>query len=157
MRLIEKRVGLLFAAFRLAFLLVLFRAVWLQGVRGGELRADARTQQVTTRHRARDPRRDARPPRQRARGLRGRRDDLRHAVPGGGQAEGGPASCAELLDEPEDEICSKTLSTADSGFAYIAHKVDLVTAERIRKLELAGIGTLPDRAASTRRARTAPG
>ena len=48
MRLIEKRVGLLFAAFTLAFLLVMFRAAWLQAVRGDELSADARSQQVAT-------------------------------------------------------------------------------------------------------------
>ena len=48
MRLIERRVGLLFFAFTIAFLLVIVRAGWLQAVRGGELSADARSQQVAT-------------------------------------------------------------------------------------------------------------
>jgi cell division protein FtsI/penicillin-binding protein 2 len=44
LRLIEKRVGLLFAAFALAFCVVIFRAAWLQTVKGGEYSADARSQ-----------------------------------------------------------------------------------------------------------------
>ena len=48
MRLIEKRVGLLFAAFALAFCVVMVRAAWLQTVKGGEYSADARSQQVAT-------------------------------------------------------------------------------------------------------------
>ena len=142
MRLIEKRVGLLFAAFTLAFLLVMFRAAWLQAVRGGELSADARSQQVAT---VTVP------------GIRGAILDRRgnalavseeaatiFATPY--QVEDKPKAAgklAELLDEDEDEIL-EILSTPESGFEYIAKKVDLVTAERIRKLELAGIGTLPD-------------
>jgi cell division protein FtsI (penicillin-binding protein 3) len=34
--------------------------------------------------------------------------------------------------------------TADSGFSYIAHKVSLEQAGRIERLELEGIGELPD-------------
>ena len=48
MRAVERRIGLLFAAFLLLFAIVLARAVWLQGVRGGELRADAVSQQTET-------------------------------------------------------------------------------------------------------------
>ena len=48
MRLIEKRVGLLFAAFALAFCVVMVRAAWLQTVKGSEYSADARSQQVAT-------------------------------------------------------------------------------------------------------------
>ena len=48
LRLIEKRVGLLFAAFALAFCVVMVRAAWLQTVKGGEYSADARSQQVAT-------------------------------------------------------------------------------------------------------------
>jgi cell division protein FtsI/penicillin-binding protein 2 len=47
-KLIERRVGLLFAAFAIAFLVVMFRAAWLGAVRGGELSADARSQQVAS-------------------------------------------------------------------------------------------------------------
>ena len=48
MRHIDRRLGLIFCVFLLLFSVALARAAWLQGVRGGELRADARTQQVTT-------------------------------------------------------------------------------------------------------------
>ena len=48
MRLIDRRLGLLFCFFVLLFSVALARAAWLQGVRGGELRADAHSQQVTT-------------------------------------------------------------------------------------------------------------
>ena len=48
MRLIDRRLGLVFCGFLLLFAVALARAAWLQGVKGGELRADARTQQVTT-------------------------------------------------------------------------------------------------------------
>ena len=141
MRLIERRVGLLFAAFTLAFLLVIVRAGWLQAVRGGELSADARSQQVAT---VTVP------------GIRGAILDRRgnalavseeaatvFATPY--QVEDVPKTAeklAKLLDEPEKDVLEAL--SADSGFEYVAHKVDLVTAERIRKLELPGIGTLPD-------------
>ena len=48
MRLIDQRLGLIFCFFALLFSVALARSFWLQGVRGGELRADARSQQVTT-------------------------------------------------------------------------------------------------------------
>ena len=47
MRLIDRRLGLLFCLFVLLFSVALARAFWLQGVRGGELRAEAHGQQVT--------------------------------------------------------------------------------------------------------------
>ena len=49
---------------------------------------------------------------------------------------------AEVLDEPEDDILEGL--TAQSGFEYVAQKVDLVTADRVEKLDLEGIGILPD-------------
>jgi cell division protein FtsI/penicillin-binding protein 2 len=45
-RLIERRVGLLFAVFAIAFCGVTLRAAWLQAVKGGELSASARSQQT---------------------------------------------------------------------------------------------------------------
>ena len=47
MRLIDRRLGLLFCGFLLVFSFAIARAFWLQGVRGGDLRAEARSQQVT--------------------------------------------------------------------------------------------------------------
>src|SRR5215475_7177913 len=47
MRGIDRRVGLLFCGFLLIFSFAFVRAFWLQGVRGGALRAEAHSQQVT--------------------------------------------------------------------------------------------------------------
>lgn len=141
MRLIEKRVGLLFAAFALAFCLVMVRTAWLQTVKGGEYSADARSQQVAT---VEVP------------GIRGAILDRRgnalavseeaatvFATPY--QVMNPPRAAKELaavLGEPEDEIL-KAL-TAPSGFEYVARKTDLVTADRVERLGLDGIGILPD-------------
>jgi cell division protein FtsI/penicillin-binding protein 2 len=142
MRSIEQRVGLLFALFLLVFSIVLARAVWLQGVRGGDLSAQAQSQQTET---VLVP------------GVRGKILDR-----GGRQLAlseeaatifatpyqiKDPAEAAEqlagVLDVPEDEILD-AISDRSSGFAYVARKVDLATAQRVRKLKLDGIGELPD-------------
>ena len=47
MRGIDRRLGLLFCGFLLIFSFAFVRAFWLQGVRGGTLRAEAHSQQVT--------------------------------------------------------------------------------------------------------------
>ncbi|HET6831116.1 MAG TPA: penicillin-binding protein 2 [Solirubrobacterales bacterium] len=141
MRLIEKRVGLLFAAFMLAFCVVMIRTAWLQTVKGGEYSADARSQQVAT---VTVP------------GIRGAILDRRgnalavseeaatiFATPY--QVENPPRTAKQLasvLDEPEPEILEAL--TAPSGFEYVAQDADLVTAERVERLELDGIGILPD-------------
>jgi cell division protein FtsI (penicillin-binding protein 3) len=141
MRLVERRIGLLFAAFFLCFSVILARALWLQGVRGGALASQASYQQselVTV------P------------GLRGTVYDRRghelavsedaasvYATPYQVKDPERTASrLAPLLDLPEDEVL-KGLS-ASGGFSYLAHKVDVPTAERIKRMKLAGIGTLPD-------------
>jgi cell division protein FtsI (penicillin-binding protein 3) len=141
LRLIEKRVGLLFAAFALAFLVVMVRAAWLQTVKGGQFSADARSQQVAT---VEVP------------GIRGSILDRRgnalavseeaatiFATPY--QVEDPPKAArklAKVIGEPEPEILSAL--TAQSGFEYVAHKVSLVTAKRVEHLGLEGIGILPD-------------
>lgn len=147
MQLIEKRVGLLFATFALAFLIVMVRAGWLQAVKGGEFSADARLQQVAT---VTVP------------GIRGsildRKGDALAVSEEAGtvfatpyQVEDPPKTArklAEVLGVPAaDLLKSLTATTNDgtpSGFEYLAHKVDLVTTEKIRRMDLAGIGILPD-------------
>lgn len=141
MKLIERRAGLLFAAFALAFLLIFGRAAWLQAVKGGEFSADARSQQVAT---VTVP------------GMRGSiLDRSGSALAVSEEAAtifatpyqvvdppNAARKLAEVLDVPADELL-KSL-TADSGFEYLAHRVDLVTAKRVEKLHLDGIGELPD-------------
>jgi cell division protein FtsI/penicillin-binding protein 2 len=141
-RRIDQRAGLLFAAFLVLFAIALVRSVWLQGVRGGELAADAQSQQVAT---------VAVP------GKRGRildrngselavSEDAATIVATPYQVDDPPgtaAKLAEILPTPEDELL-EALSDRESGFAYLARKVALPTAERVRKLGIEGIAAIPD-------------
>jgi cell division protein FtsI (penicillin-binding protein 3) len=141
MRLVERRIGLLFAAFFLCFAVVLARALWLQGVRGGALASEATSQQtemVTV------P------------GLRGRVLDRRgqelavsedaasiYATPYQVKDPERTASrLASVLNLSHDELLKGL--TANNGFSYLAHKVDVPTAEKVKQMKLPGIGTLPD-------------
>jgi cell division protein FtsI/penicillin-binding protein 2 len=141
MRLIERRIGLLYAGFLVAFLVIVCRAVWLQGVQGSELASDAISQQTETIV---------------VPGLRGSLLDRRgnalaasedaatiYATPY--QVKNPPQAArklAPILDQSETEVL-KAL-TAPSGFSYLAQKVSLETAARVEALDLEGIGELPD-------------
>jgi cell division protein FtsI/penicillin-binding protein 2 len=141
MRLIERRVGLLFGAFLLCFLVIIARAFWLQGVEGASLASQATSQQTQTIE---------------VPGLRGSLLDRRggtlassedaatiYATPY--QVKNPPQAAAELapiLDQKKGEVLEAL--TAESGFSYLAHKVDLQTAARVERLHLEGIGQLPD-------------
>lgn len=141
MRLIERRIGLLFGGFLLCFLVIVGRAFWLQGVQGSELASQAISQQTEI---VEVP------------GLRGDLLDRRgnklaasedaatiYATPY--QVEHPSQAAAQLapiLDEPKGEVLEAL--TADSGFSYVAQKVDLGTAAKIDALDLEGIGELPD-------------
>ncbi len=141
MRLVERRIGLLFAGFCLCFLIVLGRAFWLQGVQGHSLASEATSQQseVVT-----------------VPGLRGRVLDRHgrelavsedaatiYATPY--QIVNPPQTAkklAGLLDEEPADVLEAI--TADGGFSYVARKVDLGKARKIESLKLPGIGELPD-------------
>ncbi len=141
MRTIERRIGLLFAGFLLCFLVIAARALWLQGVQGAKLASEAAYQQtdVVT-----------------VPGLRGSildrfgnplavSEDAKTIYATPYQVKR-PRQVAEklasILDLEEGEVL-KSL-TEDSGFAYVARKVDLPRAARVARLELPGIGELPD-------------
>jgi cell division protein FtsI/penicillin-binding protein 2 len=141
MRLIDRRIGLLFAGFLLCFLVVVCRAFWLQGVQGAQLASQALSQQTET---ITVP------------GLRGSLLDRSgnklafseaaatiYATPY--QVKNPPQAAAKLapiLGQSKGEVLEAL--TEESGFSYIAHKVDLATAARIEALKLEGIGELPD-------------
>ncbi|HEU4598945.1 MAG TPA: hypothetical protein VFS26_04300, partial [Solirubrobacterales bacterium] len=141
MRLIERRIGLLFGAFLLCFLVIVGRAFWLQGVQGSTFASEAISQQTET---IMVP------------GLRGDLLDRRgnklaasedaatiYATPY--QVKNPPAAAAKLapiLELPKGEVLEAL--TEESGFAYVAQKVDLGTAAEVEALELEGIGELPD-------------
>jgi cell division protein FtsI (penicillin-binding protein 3) len=140
MRLIERRIGLLFAGFLVAFLLIVCRAFWLQGVEASKLSSQALDQQTQT---VMVP------------GLRGAildRNGTRLASSEDAATivttpylvkkkvkaanEIGP-----ILKEKPAKVL-KALNT-ESGFAYLAKDVDLSTATKIEKLGIEGIEQIP--------------
>ncbi|MET0558486.1 MAG: penicillin-binding protein 2 [Solirubrobacterales bacterium] len=141
MRLIERRIGLLFAGFLLCFLVVIVRAFWLQGVQGPQLASEAISQQTET---VTVP------------GLRGSLLDRRgnalaasedaatiYATPY--QVKNPPKAARQLapiLGLTEQEVLEAL--TAEGGFSYVAHKVGLGAAAKVEALDLEGIGELPD-------------
>lgn len=140
MRLIERRIGLLFAGFLLAFLVVVCRAFWLQGVEASQLSSQALNQQTETID---------------VPGLRGAildRNGTRlassedaatiYATPY--QVKNPPAAAAKLapiLEEKKGKVLEAL--TEESGFSYLAKNVSLITAEKVEKLNLEGIGQVP--------------
>ena len=139
-RLIERRIGLLFAGFLVAFLLIVCRAFWLQGVEASQLSAQAINQQSQL---VMVP------------GLRGSildRNGTRlassedaatiYATP---YQVKNPPKAAELLAPILKQKKGKVLEelTVESGFSYLAKDIDLATAAKVEKLELEGIGQLP--------------
>ena len=142
MRLIDRRLGLLFFVFLLLFSAAFARAAWLQAVRGGDLRADAHSQQTET----------ITVPGQRGRVLdrTGKvlavSEDAASVIATPYQVQH-PGRVAErlapLLDEPASDLANQ-LGDPQSGFAYLARKVDVRIADRIDRMGIAGISTLPD-------------
>ncbi len=140
MRLIERRIGLLFAGFLVAFLLIVCRAFWLQGVEASQLSSQALSQQTQTLT---------------VPGLRGSildRDGTRlassedaatiYATPY--QVKNPPKEAARLapiLKQKKAKVLEEL--TAESGFSYLAQNVGLSTAAEVEKLEIEGIGQLP--------------
>src|SRR3712207_7037631 len=137
MRLIERRIGLLFAVFLLAFSIVLARAVWLQGVKGSSFASQANLQQSET---IEVPALRGTVLDRRGREMAVSEDAVSiYATP---YQVKDPPHAAELLApvlemDPNDVLEALTV---DSGFSYLARKVDLPTARRVERLHLAGIG-----------------
>ncbi|MDQ3572858.1 MAG: penicillin-binding protein 2 [Actinomycetota bacterium] len=141
MSLIDRRVGLLFAVFILLFCLALARAAWLQTVEGSEYSADARSQQtemVTV------P------------GVRGAildrngselavSEDAASVFATPYQVKDPADAAAKLAPILGDDVKAiRDRLEADTGFEYLARKVDLSAAKGVTDLDLAGIGLLPD-------------
>src|SRR5215204_6205666 len=141
MRLVERRIGLLFGAFLLCFLLIVGRAFWLQGVQGASLASQATYQQteVVT-----------------VPGLRGdlldrsgnklaASEDAATIFATPYQVKNPPAAAARLapiLDQPKGDVLEAL--TAEGGFSYLAKKADLGTAAKVKALDIEGISQLPD-------------
>src|SRR5581483_1101682 len=124
-----------FCGFCLIFTFALLRLFWLQGVQGGSLRAEARSQQVT---RVTIP------------GQRGRvldrngkvlasSEDAADVIATPYQVENVGRTALrlhDLLGVPTTDLVSK-LGDRSSGFEYLARKVDASTAARVDKLDMA--------------------
>ncbi len=141
MRTIERRIGLLFAGFLLCFAMIGARAFWLQGVQGATLAGEAASQQTESitvpglRGSVLDRYGNPLAVSEDAKTIYATPYQVKHA-------EKDAAELAPILKLKTDEVL-KSL-TAEGGFSYVARKVDLPTAARVTRLELAGIGELPD-------------
>jgi cell division protein FtsI (penicillin-binding protein 3) len=141
MRGIDRRLGLLFCGFLLIFSFGIARSFWLQGVKGGALRAEAHSQQVT----------EVTVPGQRGRVLdrNGKvlasSEDAADVIATPYQVENVGQTALRLHDilgEPTTDLVSK-LGDRNSGFEYLARKVDASTAARVKKLDITGVSTVP--------------
>src|SRR5262245_42838211 len=141
MRGIDRRLGLLFCVFCLVFSFALVRAFWLQGVRGGALRAEAHGQQVT----------EVTVPGERGRVLdrNGKvlaaSEDAADVIATPYQVKNpGQTSLRlhDILGLPTADLMDD-LSDRESGFAYLARKVSAGEAAQVDQLGIHGIDTVP--------------
>jgi cell division protein FtsI/penicillin-binding protein 2 len=141
MKAIERRIGLLFAAFLLCFLIVIVRAFWLQGVQGAQLASEAAYQQSES----------VPIPSMRGSLLDRHGNELAasedaatiFAIPFEVEE---PVKAAEklapILEQSPDDLLADL--TSESGYVLLARKVELHTAARIERLGFTGIGQDPD-------------
>ena len=140
MRVVDRRIGFLFALFLGLLTLAAARAAWLGTVESRDLGARALTQQteeLTVYAR---------------RGTITDRNGIELAVSEDATTVfanpfliDDPAGVAEqiapLLGMPEDEVMAK-LSDKETGFIYLRRKLDSTRGEKIRRLGIEGIGTV---------------
>ena len=140
MRLVQRRIGLLFALFLLLLAAAAFRALWLATVQAGALRERAITQQTE----------DLVVPARR--GTITDRNGLELAVSEDAvtvfanpflidDPVGVAARLAPLMGAPQEELVEQ-LSDRDQGFVYLARKLDSLRTEELEELEIEGIGTV---------------
>jgi len=141
-RLLERRIGLLFAVFLAMLILAAGRASWLGVVRGSALQSAAATQQESV----------LTVPARRGAIVDARGDELAVSVPATTVTATpylvkDPARAARrlavALGRREDELLRK-LARKDTGFVYLARRVSGRRAERARALGLEGIDFTPE-------------
>ncbi len=142
MRLIERRIGFLFAVFLALLLLGAGRAAWLGVVKAGTLKQAAVTQQEA----------DIVVPARRGTIVDREGTELAVSQPAVTIAatpylvEDAPAVAARLstvLKKPEDELL-RQLARRDTGFAYLARRVKPSRARRVQRLEIPGLEFIPE-------------
>jgi cell division protein FtsI/penicillin-binding protein 2 len=139
-RLVERRIGFLFALFLVLLAIAASRAAWLGTVEAGDLGERALTQQteeITVYAR---------------RGTIADRHGVELAVSEDATTvfanpfliddpPGAAEKLSPLLRIPEDELMEK-LADRDTGFVYLRRKLDSTRGEKVRQLKIEGIGTV---------------
>ena len=142
MRLVERRVGLLFAVFLCLLGIVALRSFWLATVQAGPLKERAATQQVEELTVAAH------------RGTITDRHGVELAVSEEAvtvfanpmlikRPQAVAAKLAPLLDRPEGELLEK-LSDRGTGFTYLVRKLDPNKGEQVKDLQIEGIDTITE-------------
>ncbi len=141
MRLVERRIGLLFAVFLALLSIAAVRAIWIGTVRAGSLKERAATQQEE------DLTVSAK------RGTIFDRNGLELAVSEDAiTVFANPflidnpakvaAQLAPLLDMPEAELLKKI--SGEAGFVYLRRKMDAWAGHKVQQLKIEGIGTVTE-------------
>jgi cell division protein FtsI/penicillin-binding protein 2 len=141
-RLIERRIGLLFAVFLALLALAGLRAGWLGVVRADTLRKVAATQQ------------EAKVTVPAERGAITDRNGIELAVSQPATTVAATpylvkdparvaARLARPLRTPEADLL-KQLTRRDTGFAYLAHRVPAIHARRVERMKIAGLEFIPE-------------
>ena len=140
-RLVERRIGLLFALFLMALTIAALRATWLGTVKSGSLSERAVSQQIED---IADPAR---------RGTIVDRNGVELAVSEDSMTVFAhpflikdpvktAAQLAPLVGRKEDELLREL--SGEKTFVYLRRKMDASLGERIEKLEIEGIGTVTE-------------
>jgi cell division protein FtsI/penicillin-binding protein 2 len=141
-RLIERRIGFLFAVFLALLLIAGVRSAWLGVVKAGTLKRAAATQQEA----------DIAVPARRGTIVDREGTELAVSQPAVQVAatpylvEDAPAVAARLsrvLRKPEDELL-RQLTRRDTGFALLARHVRPARARRVQRMEIAGLEFIPE-------------
>src|SRR5918995_1367013 len=141
-RLVERRIGLLFALFLLLLGLAALRATWLGTVRSGSLSERAVSQQIQDM------------PEPARRGTIFDRNGVELAVSEDSTTVFAhpflikdpvktAARLAPLIGRPEDELL-RQLSDRKASFVYLRRKMDATAGEKVDKLGIEGIGTVTE-------------
>ena len=142
MGVIERRIGLLFAAFLALLALAGVRAFWVGAIRGGSLQEAAATQQVAQvvvparRGTIRD-----------RRGVELAVSEMATTVAATPYLIEDPRAVARriapLLNESREVVLDK-LAQREKGFVYLARKLAADRADRIKRMEIEGLEFIPE-------------
>ena len=142
MRLIERRIGFLFAVFLSLLVLGAGKAAWLGVVKAGTLKQAATVQQES----------EVLVPARRGTIFDREGTELAVSQPAVTiaatpylveDAPGVAARLADVVDRREDELL-RELARRDTGFVYLARKVEPDDARRVQKMEIAGLEFIPE-------------